>query len=443
MDTRMPARLLRAPLWKSLGPGVVMAGAAIGVSHLVQATRAGADYGYLLLPVILLTCLFKYPFLEFGPRYAAATGESLVVGYRRMGRWILGAFVLITLGTMFAVAASVTLVTAGVAGHLFGTFLSSFQWSVVVLGLCAGLIVVGRYRALDRTMKVIVALLALLTLAAVLVALAGGPRGDPGYLRPPVWTAAGFAFVIALMGWMPIPLDVAVWHSLWTLERRDETGHRPSVAEAVTDFNLGYAAATLMAVLFLVLGATVMYGSGEPSPEGGVAFAARLIELFGRTLGGWSAGLIGAAALVTMFSTTLAVTDGFPRVLGALYRELRTGKATPDAGADAWTALRSRLGAWRGRGPELAGLALVVTGALLVLSVMSDRFTRMIDAATILSFLTTPLLAHFNLRLLTGPHTPAEARPSAVIVLLARVGIAFLSGFALLFLAWRLGLVAG
>jgi Mn2+/Fe2+ NRAMP family transporter len=437
----MPRTLLRSPLWKTLGPGVVMAGAAVGVSHLVQATRAGADYGYLLLPLILLTCLFKYPFLEFGPRYAAATGESLVAGYRRMGGWVLGAFLLVTLGTMFAVMASVTLVTAGIAGHLFGTFLSSFQWSLVVLGLCAGLIVVGRYRALDRTMKAVMAVLALLTLAAVALALVGGPQGDPEHLRPELWTAAGFAFVIALMGWMPIPLDVAVWHSLWTLERRDETGHRPRVRDAVTDFNLGYAAATLMAVLFLVLGATVMYGTGEASPEGGVAFAARLIDLFGRSLGEWSVGLIGAAALVTMFSTTLAVTDGFPRVLGAIARELgqaRTGDATVAAGH-----LEPGHPEAGSRSPELVGLAVVAAGALLVLSVMSERFTQMIDFATILSFLTTPLLALFNLWLLTGSHTPVEARPPVWLVALARTGVLFLTGFAVLFVAWRVGLLAG
>lgn len=28
---------------KNIGPGFLLAGAAIGVSHLIQATRAGAD----------------------------------------------------------------------------------------------------------------------------------------------------------------------------------------------------------------------------------------------------------------------------------------------------------------------------------------------------------------------------------------------------------------
>ena len=53
---------------KTLGPGILYAGAAIGASHLVQSTRAGADYSFELIWVIVLVNLFKYPFFEFAYR---------------------------------------------------------------------------------------------------------------------------------------------------------------------------------------------------------------------------------------------------------------------------------------------------------------------------------------------------------------------------------------
>ena len=49
---------------KKLGPGLLFAGAAIGVSHLVQSTRAGADFGWGLLWALVLSNLFKYPFFN-------------------------------------------------------------------------------------------------------------------------------------------------------------------------------------------------------------------------------------------------------------------------------------------------------------------------------------------------------------------------------------------
>ena len=51
---------------QSLGPGLLFAGAAIGVSHLVQSTRAGAEYGFGLIWALLLVHLFKYPFFSLG-----------------------------------------------------------------------------------------------------------------------------------------------------------------------------------------------------------------------------------------------------------------------------------------------------------------------------------------------------------------------------------------
>ena len=47
---------------KKLGPGLLFAGAAIGVSHLVQSTKAGAEFGFGLIWALLLCNLFKYPF---------------------------------------------------------------------------------------------------------------------------------------------------------------------------------------------------------------------------------------------------------------------------------------------------------------------------------------------------------------------------------------------
>lgn len=98
---------------KSLGPGLLYAGAAIGVSHLVQSTKAGAQYGYILIIAIVLAHVFKYPFFVLGPRYAKATGESLVSGYGRMGKWAIVLLLVLTVCTMFTVQSAVTIVTAG------------------------------------------------------------------------------------------------------------------------------------------------------------------------------------------------------------------------------------------------------------------------------------------------------------------------------------------
>ncbi len=78
---------------RALGPGIMMAAAAVGGSHLVASTKAGAIYGWQLAALILLVNLFKYPFFRAGVQYTAGTGETLVEGYARLGRPYLWLFV--------------------------------------------------------------------------------------------------------------------------------------------------------------------------------------------------------------------------------------------------------------------------------------------------------------------------------------------------------------
>ena len=95
---------------QKLGPGLLFAGAAIGVSHLVQSTKAGANFGFGLLWALLLINLIKYPFFQFGPRYATATGESLLDGYKKLGKNVLKVYALLTFATMFTIQTMMKLI---------------------------------------------------------------------------------------------------------------------------------------------------------------------------------------------------------------------------------------------------------------------------------------------------------------------------------------------
>ena len=104
--------------WKALGPGLIFAGAAVGVSHVVQSTRGGAEMGTAALFIVVVSCLIKLPAFRFGPLYAAVTGESLLAGYRRQGLWVLVTFALLTLAILFTTLAAVTVVSAGLLLNL-------------------------------------------------------------------------------------------------------------------------------------------------------------------------------------------------------------------------------------------------------------------------------------------------------------------------------------
>ena len=100
---------------RKLGPGLLFAGSAIGVSHLVQSTKAGANFGFGLFWALITINIIKFPFFQFGPRYAAATGENLLEGYKKLGKVFLKIYMILSFATMFTIQTAVTVVTAAIA----------------------------------------------------------------------------------------------------------------------------------------------------------------------------------------------------------------------------------------------------------------------------------------------------------------------------------------
>mgnify|MGYP005684766573 CR=1 FL=1 len=84
---------------KKLGPGLLFAGTAIGVSHLVQSTKAGAEFGFGLIWALLIAILLKYPFFKFAPKYSIATNESVLHGYKKLHPIIPVSYTHLTLPT--------------------------------------------------------------------------------------------------------------------------------------------------------------------------------------------------------------------------------------------------------------------------------------------------------------------------------------------------------
>lgn len=428
-DQTPPKKMTLKSLLKTLGPGILFACTAIGVSHLVQSTRAGANYGFALLWAVLAANIFKYPFFEFGSRYANAMGESLIDGYNRIGKWMLGLYFLITIGSMFFVGAAVVFVTAGFCENLFGlSAIAPFKlFTTLVLLICCVLILwLGKYSILDSLIKIIGAVLLVSTLAAFVLTLIHGPiQKVDGFLPPDLWDGASFAFLIALMGWMPTAVDLSTWNSLWTLERIKQTGYQPSLKETLFDFNFGYWVSAVLSICFVTLGAFLIYGSGTSMPGGSAGFASKVIALYTTTIGSWSYLIIASAAFSIMFGTCIGVLDGYSRALErtaelVFYNSERAAKELEN------------------RRVYVFSLFTVAIGAFVIISLFADKFKILIDLATTISFLIAPVIAIVNYRLVTWEQFPVEARPGKWLRLLSLAGIVFLTGFSLFFIYTKL-----
>ncbi len=396
---------------KSIGPGLLFAGAAIGVSHLVQSTRAGADFGFGLLWALLIAALFKYPFFQFGPRYAAATGETLLDGYKKLGKGVLLISYCISFITMFIIQAAVTIVTAGLAEHLFG-FFDMVTWSLIITILSISILLIGKYKLLDNLMKYVILILTISTLVAVGVAIA---KNNEVYTLTQVFPLETIEiyFLIAFLGWMPAPLDISIWQSIWSLEKEKTTSKKTTTKQAIFDFNIGYVGTIIMALCFVVLGALVMHKTGQSFSNKGSVFAGQLIELYTKNLGDFAYVFIAIAAFTTMFSTTITTLDASPRTMAKANDLLFLKKIKLD---------------------YYFWIILLGIGTYIILRYFRDDMGLMVKIATILSFLTAPFYAILNFILITGKHTPKDQHPSTYLKILSVGGIIFLTVFSIWFL---------
>jgi len=438
-------------IWSLLGPGILLAATSIGASHLVLSPRAGMLYGPTLLWLVLAAHVLKYPAFEFGPRYALATGDSLLAGYARVPgprRWALVVFAVFTALQGVGVAVAVTSITAAVlvisVGHL-----SLAVWGTVVVTVSLLLLVAGRFSAMEVINKLMMAALAVVTVVTFLARPA--PASAWTHLVLPTLPEGAIVLAAAMVGWLPTGIDVSVWHSLWALKvqarweptRAGETaddappGDRPPTDNnalalarlrgGLLDMRAGYALSLVLAVCFLVLG---MYVSGvlgggmvamwkgqqlphaaAASPDG-ANVAVAISQAYGTVLGRWIIPMFLVTAFFGMFSTTYVVMDGFPRALAETLRLLSPSRRND---VTFWSA------------PYWALLGVVWLSVVLILWLW-PKPVALITAAALLSLVVSPLYYALNYYCVTRHVKDPALAPGRGLRVLALGGILFVLG---------------
>ena len=408
-------------LIKNLGPGLLFASTAIGTSHLVLSTKAGAQYGWVMVFPILLANIFKYPFFEFGIRYTNITNKTLIEGYLNRGKAYLIFYAIITLFSTFTILAALYVVTSGLLINLFQ--LTNTPVSVVAGGLfiiiCI-LLIVGRYKFLEISLKYVISILFLALLVTTILVIANGKVTAVEHFKTPViFNEVGILFLIGLMGWMPTAVEASGWISLWSIEKFKNSKQKPTLKEALQEFKFGYFTTAILAIFFMVIGWFTLYGTNTELSSSAVVFADQLVQLFTANIGSWAYILIAVAAFATMFSTCITAHDAIARV-----------------SVDILTLLFPKREVIKNKGFSI-GIILLAIINFMVISIFSANMGLLVAMATFVSFVMAPIIGYMNLKNVMSHEIPERDRPNRNLQLLTYLGIIFLTLFSIYY-CWML-----
>lgn len=181
--------------------------------------------------------------------------------------------------------------------------------------------------------------------------------------------------------------------------------------QGMVDFNVGYFTSAILALFFLALGVFVQYGTGEEIATKGGAYVSQLIQMYTDTIGDWSKMLVAFIAFLCMFGTVITCADGYGRTNAESLSLIKTGT----------TELTEKY--------VMLWITLTIVTGFMLIAFFLGQMATLLKFAMISAFVTAPIFGYLNYSLIKS-----EGRLTPAMKWFALAGIAFLSGFTVLFL---------
>lgn len=331
--TREPPQSFGGTL-RYLGPGLVISASLVGSGELIATTKLGAETGFALLWLILLGCLLKvFVQIELA-RYAVSSGETTLTAFNRLpgprlrANWVLWLYLVATALTYAALG--------GVIGGIVQAFALAFPVNrtavaLLVVAFTVGVLVLGRYQAIEKLATLLVLSFTLVTFFTVIALQAT----DYAFTRSDILTGLGFGFpegvspvatALAAFGLIGVTGAELVSYPYWCVEKgyarftgRDTSDPRwleraqGWIRVMRTDAFAAFLIYTTATAAFYLLGAAVLNRQGL-NPDG-LELVSTLAEAYVPVFGEFARWLLVVGAIAVLYSTYMVAIGASARVL--------------------------------------------------------------------------------------------------------------------------------
>ena len=297
------------------GPGALVAAAFIGPGTVTACTLAGANFGYALIWALVFATFATIVLQDMAARLGVASGKGLGEAMVAPGtpaalKWLSVALVMtaLALGNSAYEAGNLSGGALG-AGAAFGlpeTAQRGIVWALA--GLAALVILIGRYKVLERLLVGLVLIMSL-AFAGSLLLVRPDIAGLVGGLRPNL-PDGSLLTAIALIGTTIVPYNLFLHAS--SVHEKWPDGGPEALRAASADTRASIGLGGLISILILSTAAASLFGSGMQI-QSAADMAASIEPAYGplaRLLVG--AGLLAAglsSAVTAPIATAYAVCE--------------------------------------------------------------------------------------------------------------------------------------
>ncbi len=426
---------------KKIGPGIILSASIVGSGELIATTTLGAEVGYVVMWLIVFSCLIKALIQSFLGRYTIAMGETGLEAFNRIpgriGRvnWVVWAWALMVLVTLFQICAM--FIGVSQVMKIF-TGIAVFWWVIGFFLLTLALLLGGAYQRIERLAMVKVGLFTLITLLAAVV-LTRMPEyfswGDIAQGFTFSLPEAGLATALAVFGITGVGATELYMYTYWCVEKgyarytgphEDSEAWRRRARGWVRVMNVDVICSmiiyTVATVAFFLLGAGILHGMGVV-PKGSDMIV-QLSNIYTQTLGEWAKWLFYIGAIVVLYGTIFAATAGHSRMFADFMR-LQGAFPRDDVKA------RNR---WR----DIFIVVLTVIPVIMYF-IFGENPVSMVKWGGYAQAWTLPIIS-FGTVYLVRRYLPKELGATLVGNILLWLGAIVITGFVLISEARRLGL---
>jgi Mn2+/Fe2+ NRAMP family transporter len=295
-----------------IGPGLAIAATGVGAGDLLAAMVAGAEFGELLVWVIVIGAALKLALNEGVARWQLATDTTLIEGWcRHLGRPFQVYFLVYLVLWSFMVAGGL-MSACGVAAHALVPSIEIRTWAIVHSLAALALVAIGSYALFERVMKGLIGLMVITLMISVV--LVGPDLGAALRGLIPTLPRGSAAASLSLMGGVGGSVTI-LSYGYWIREKGWSGGG--VLGRVRLDLAVGYVLTGLFGVAMILLAAVVLGGGGMPAgSEGLVACGDAIQEATTARFGAATGHTVSIVFLVgvwgAIFTSTLGVWDGVP-----------------------------------------------------------------------------------------------------------------------------------